>query len=184
MRTRPDHRWPSACRAGASAKIALGLALVVFTREARADGPLVATLVPKRVFLARGYSVRSGDYFAVEPAFVFVADARPGTRPPVGVVRPIAGVGGSGLGIGLALQPIGPIAGERPQHVEDYVSILPVSLEAHVERMYWSRHWRSATYLGPQVSLSVYFLKASAGLMVNASDQRDRHAQLGIGAGF
>jgi hypothetical protein len=73
---------------------------------------------------------------------------------------------------------------EGPEGVEGYVSILPISLEVHVERLYKPTHWHGATYLGPQLSLSVFALKASAGLMFNANDQRDRHVQLGIGCGF
>jgi len=120
---------------------AASLATLGVTRGAHADSPLVLTLVPKHVFSARGFSVRSGDYFALEPAFLFVGDVKPGSRP-------IAGV------------------------------------EAHIERMYGPTDWRSATYLGPQLSLSVYVLKASIGVMTNMGDQRDRRGQLGIGGGF
>jgi hypothetical protein len=167
-----------------SATIALAVMLMLLSRNARADSPLVVTLVPKHVFLARGFSVRMGDYFALEPAFLFVGDARPGSRPPVGVLRPIAGVGGSGLGVGVAWQPFWPIEGERPEHVEGYVDILPISIEVHIQRMYGPTHWRSATYLGPQLSLSVLFLKASVGWLVNAIDEHDRRPQFGIGGGF
>jgi hypothetical protein len=184
MKTGSDQGNSAIHRSGVAAKIALSVAIMLLAREARADSPVVATLVPKHVFLARGFSVRGGDYFSIEPAFLFVANTKPGGRPIVGVARPMAGVGGSGVGVGLALQPIGPIESERPEGVEDYVSILPISLEVHVERMYKPTNWHSATYLGPQLSLSVFVLKASAGLMFNADDQRDRHAQLGIGCGF
>ena len=152
--------------------------------EARADGPMVATLVPKHVFLARGFSVREGDYFSIEPSFLFVANSKPGSRPIVGVARPMVGVGGSGVGVGLAWEPFAPIEGGLPQDVEDYVAILPISLEVHVERMYEPTHWHGATYLGPQLSFSAFVLKASIGFIVNADDQRDRHVQLGIGCGF
>ena len=184
MKTGSDQGNSAIHRSGVAAKIALSVIIVLLARKARADSPVVATLVPKHVFLARGFSVRGGDYFSIEPSFLFVANTKPGSRPIVGVVRPMAGIGGSGIGVGLAFQPIGPIESERPEGVGDYVSILPISLEVHVERMYKPTPWHSATYLGPQLSLSVFVLKASAGLMFNADDQRDRHAQFGIGCGF
>jgi hypothetical protein len=169
---------------GVGAKLALSVVIMLLAPEARADGPMVATLVPKHVFLARGFSVRGGDYFSIEPSFLFVANSKPGSRPIVGVARPMAGVGGSGLGVGVAWQPFAPIKGELREDLEDYVGILPISLEAHVERMCGPTHWHGATYLGPQISLSAFVLKASIGFMVNADDQRDRHVQLGIGCGF
>jgi hypothetical protein len=184
MKTGPDHGNSAIRRSAVGAKIALSVTIMLLAREARTDSPLVATLVPKHVFLAGGVSVRGGDYFSIEPSFLFVANTKPGSRPIVAVARPMAGVGGSGVGVGLAWRPIWPIENERPEGVEDYVSILPISLEVHVERMYRPTNWHSATYLGPQLSLSVLVLKASAGLMFNADDQRDRHAQLGIGCGF
>jgi len=176
-----NHRAPT--RLGLAGFIAAAsLVTLGLTRSAHADSPLVLTLVPKHVFSARGFSVRNGDYFVLEPAFLFVGDVKPGSRPIVGVVRPMVGVGGSGLGVGFAFEPFfGPIGA---RDIEDYVSILPISLEAHVERMYRPTDWRSATYLGPQLSLSIYVLKASVGVMTNVGDQHDRRAQFGIGGGF
>jgi len=165
--------------------VAASLVTLGMSRAAHADSHLVIALVPKHVFSARGFSVRDGDYFVLEPSFLFVGDAKPGSRPIVGVVRPMVGVGGSGLGVGFAYQPFfGPIAGGCDQDIEDYVAILPISVEAHVERMYGPTEWRSATYLGPQLSLSIYVLKVSVGVMTNVGDQRDRRGQLGIGGGF
>ena len=59
-----------------------------------------------------------------------------------------------------------------------------ISLEARVERMYGPTSWRSATYFGPQLSLSIFVLKASLGLMVDLDDQTNRHLQVGVGFGF
>jgi hypothetical protein len=50
--------------------------------------------------------------------------------------------------------------------------------------MYGPTHWRSATYLGPHLSLSGYLLKASVGWMIDASDRSDSHLQAAIGFGF
>ena len=44
--------------------------------------------------------------------------------------------------------------------------------------------WRDATYAGPQLSLSVFVLKASVGWMVDVNDRTEHHAQLGLGFGF
>jgi hypothetical protein len=183
MKTGSDQGNSAIRRPTMATKIALSVIILLLAREARADSPMVATLVPKHVFLARGFSVRGGDYFSIEPSFLFVANSKPGSRPIVGVVRPMAGVGGSGVGVGLAWDPFA-IEGERPEDVEGYVTILPISLEVHVERTYEPTDWHGGTYLGPQLSLSAFVLKASAGLMFNADDQRDRHVQLGIGCGF
>ena len=84
------------------------------TRGAHAahiDTPMVLTLVPKHVFLARGFSVRSGDYVALEPAFLFVGEAKFGSRPMVGVCVRSRVLGGAGLGVGFALEPFEPIQG-------------------------------------------------------------------------
>jgi hypothetical protein len=62
--------------------------------------------------------------------------------------------------------------------------LLPVSLEARIERMYGVSDWRSATYLGPHISISAYLPKASVGWMVNTNDRSDHHVQLAVGAGF
>jgi hypothetical protein len=66
----------------------------------------------------------------------------------------------------------------------DALSILPVSLEARLERMYGLTSWRSATYLGPHLSLSALVMKASVGWMTNVNDRGDHHIQLAVGAGF
>jgi hypothetical protein len=61
---------------------------------------------------------------------------------------------------------------------------LPVSLEARIERMYGLSSWRSATYLGPHLSLSVLVLKASVGWMIDVNDRSNHHIQLAFGGGF
>jgi len=42
----------------------------------------------------------------------------------------------------------------------------------------------SATYAGPQLSLSFFFYKASLGEMIDVGDRSDHHIQGAIGAGF
>jgi hypothetical protein len=90
------------------------------------------------------------------------------------------GLGGAGVGIGLA-----PIWGcSAPCDMTNALMVLPVAVEARVERMYGWTSWRGATYAGPHLSLSALVLKASVGWMVDVNDRSDRHVQLAIGAGF
>lgn len=132
------------------------------------------------MYAVRGASIRNGDYLVIEPSGLFFIGP---IRPPVALVaRPMLGIGGSGAGVGLALNPwMREVAG-RPD-VDDLMGPF-VSLEAHIERMDWLTSWRSATYAGPQLSLSIFVLKASLGWMVDLGDHADRHIQVAIGAGF
>ncbi len=50
--------------------------------------------------------------------------------------------------------------------------------------MYGWTHWHDATYVGPQVSVSGYVLKASIGWMAAVNDRKDNHIQVGVGFGF
>jgi hypothetical protein len=160
------------------AGIGLAAFLLLVGGEARAQNYPVVALTPDRTFVVRGASVRQGDLFAIEPSFLFAPAGR--DSPLVLVARPILGVGGSGLGIGLA-----PILGcSQPCPMMDAVMILPVSFEARIERMYGLSSWRSATYAGPHLSFSALVMKVSLGWMVDVNDRSDHHIQLAIGAGF
>jgi hypothetical protein len=163
----------------AAAAVGLTAFLVLSGGNARADDHPVVTLIPEHLFAVRGFSFRQGDWLSLEPSFLFVPASR-GAYSPVVVVRPMLGVGGSGVGIGLA-----PIWGcPGPCDPTDALMLLPVSLEARIERMYGVSDWRSATYLGPHISISAYILKASVGWMVDVNDRSDHHIQLAIGGGF
>jgi hypothetical protein len=170
-------------RTGAIGTLSLAVNLVVVAGNARADDHNIATVVPEHVFMVRGFSVRNGDWFVLEPSVWFARGLVGPSRPIVLVVRPMLGVGGAGVGVGLAptLEPPWPDA-EKCAPTPDFW--LPVSLEAHVERMYGATPWRHATYVGPQLSLSAVVLKASIGWMVDASDRSDGHLQVAIGGGF
>jgi hypothetical protein len=142
------------------------------------------------VFLVRGASFREGDLFAIEPSGLFVFG--PFRRPVVGVARAVVGAGGSGVGIGVAVNTLRSCWGDQAclQGIDFFVGPF-VSLEARVERMYgqfWQTSgvtkWRDATYAGPQLSFSVFVLKASVGWMVDVTDRTNHHAQLGLGFGF
>ena len=166
--------------ARAMTSVGLTAFLLLVGGNVRAQNYPVATLAPERVFVVRGVSVRQGDWLAIEPSFLFVPGSTGRRSPLVVVARPMLGVGGSGIGIGLA--PI--LACSEPCPMTDALMVLPVSLEARIERMYGLTSWRRATYIGPHVSLSAFVLKASVGWMVDVNDRSDHHLQLAIGAGF
>jgi hypothetical protein len=165
-----------------TARLPLTAILVLLSADARADDPPIPTVVPGHVFLVPGFSVRNGDWVAVEPSFWFTRSLIGPSRPIMLVARLMLGVGGSGIGIGFAptLEPPCPTV----ETCKTPWFWLPFSLEAHVERMYGPTPWRSATYVGPQFSLSAYLLKTSLGWMVDASDRSDSHVQVAIGVGF
>ena len=164
-------------------RLLLAAAIVLFAATARADDHPIATLVPEHVFMVRGLSVRNGDWVALEPTFWFTRGLTGGGRPIVLVARLMAGVGGSGAGIGFAPTWVPPCPNGAPCTTTPFFWP-PISVEAHIERMYGPTHWRSATYVGPQLSASAYLLKASAGWMVNTGDRRDSHLQVAVGFGF
>jgi hypothetical protein len=195
MDTASNQRSSARRRHGAGAAIAFAATLMLLGSDVQADSPIIVELVPKRVLLGQGASFRSGDWFALEPPVFFVSGATLGRRPIVVVARPILGVGGSGVGIGLVTN--ADVFGVEPEVVNNPVVLpsdldpepapfwlLPMTFEAHLERMYGPTSWRSATYVGAQVSMSAYVLKASVGWMVNATDRTDHHLQLGLGSGF
>ena len=169
----------------AATTISLAATLVLISRTACAQNHPVAVLVPEQVYLLpAGISFRNGDYVAIEPTALFFAG--PVVRPVALVVRGVLGVGGSGGGIGLALNalPRCPQAYACWGEGDDFVMGPFVSLEARVERTYFPVGWRRATYAGPQLSLSVYVLKASMGWMFDVTDRNNSHPQLGVGFGF
>jgi hypothetical protein len=164
--------------AGLTVKIVLTAILMLVSSKAVADDHPAATVVPGRLVVVRGYSFRNGDWFAFEPSGLVLFGGLP-FRPVVGVVRAVAGVGGSGGGIGLGLNL------NQPCDTVDDLAMGPfVTLEGRVERTYGPTSWRSATYVGPQLTLSAYILKASVGWMVDVNDRTDHHIQIGLGGGF
>jgi len=69
--------------------------------NARAQNYPVLTFVPGHVYVVQGASIRNGDYLVLEPSGLFFFE--PIARPVAFVARPMLGVGGSGVGLGLAL---------------------------------------------------------------------------------
>jgi len=183
MQTNPNHVSCADRLGGATAAILLAATLVMISGRAHAQNYPVATVAPGHMYVVRGFSIRNGDYLVLEPPVLFFFGP---IRPRVTLVaRPMLGVGGSGAGIGLAmnLMPSRP-GGEPRTPAADYFMGPFVSLEAHIERMYGPTNWRSATYAGPQLSLSLYVLKASLGWMVDPGDGTDHHVQIALGGGF
>src|SRR5436190_13019234 len=84
------------------AKFSLIAASLLISGKALAqNAPFALPAVPGHVYVVRGASIRHGDYFSLEPSGLFFFGP---IRPPVAVVvRPMLGVGGSGVGTGLAL---------------------------------------------------------------------------------
>jgi hypothetical protein len=182
MRTNPRPFSFARRLGGATATIALTTTLVLISGRAQAQSRAAGTVVPSHVFGA-GLSLRNGDLFAIEPSGRFFFGP---IRPPVTmVVHAVLGVGGSGGGIGFAMSLMPRRPGAEPCcQREDFFWGTFVSLEARVERMYGPTSWRRATYVGPQLSLSSYILKASLGWMVDVNDQTNRHLQIGVGTAF
>ncbi len=191
METNPRHGTLASRVGGTTAMVSLTATFLLVGGSAHAqNSPPALTLVPDHVFLVRGASFREGDLFAMEPSGLFVFG--PIRRPVVGVARAVVGAGGSGVGIGLAVNAFPRCWDDDSclQGIDFFVGPF-VSLEARVERMYghfWRTSgvpkWRDATYAGPQLSFSVFVLKASVGWMVDVTDQTNHHAQLGLGFGF
>jgi hypothetical protein len=152
--------------------------------SARADDYPSVDVIPDRLYLTRGFSVRNGDWFSIEPSFLLVSRGVDPKRPIVPVGRPILGVGGSGVGLGVATTLARPCSGPERCAVNDFLLSGPIVFEARAERMYGPTRWHSATYVGPHVTLSAYLLKISAGGMVNLTDRADVHFQAAIGGGF
>ena len=184
MKTPRNHRGFASGLARTAATIALAATLALIGGRAHAQNHLVAPLVPEHVYLLpAGMSVRQGDHVALEvPALFF---AGPVVRPVALVARVVLGAGGAGGGIGLAINPQPRCPSAYDCWRDDDFFMGPfVSLEARVERTYLWTSWPKATYAGPQLSMSVYVLKASMGWMFDVTDRTHNHPQLGVGFGF
>ncbi|HEX3905767.1 MAG TPA: hypothetical protein VH853_23275 [Polyangia bacterium] len=185
MRTTPNPLGLASGLGRAAATISLMATLVLTGGIARAQNHPAATLVPGHAYLLpAGISFRQGDYVAIEPSVLFFVG--PVVRPVALVARGVLGVGGSGGGLGLAIntRPRCPSAYDCWREDDDFFMGPFVSLEARVERTYLPIGWRRATYAGPQLTLSVYVLKASMGWMFDVTDRTNNHPQLGVGFGF
>jgi len=161
----------------------IAVSLLISGKALAQNGPFAIPAVPGHVYVVRGVSIRNGDYVSLEPSVLFFFGP---IRPPVALLaRPMLGVGGSGAGLGLALNPW-PVWMRDDSAIpnDDFFMGPWFNLEAHVERMYWLTSWRSATYAGPQLSASMFIYKVSLGWMVDVSDRSDHHIQVAIGAGF
>src|ERR1044071_5143275 len=84
----------------AAATMELAVFLVLVGREAGAQNYPVLPVVPDHVYVTRGGGLRQGDLFTIEPSFLFLPGGRDGSFVVVG--RPMLGLGGSGMGIGIA----------------------------------------------------------------------------------
>ena len=157
--------------------------LLLIGGRAHAQNYWVIPVVPKHVFIDRGGSFRNGDWFAIEPSALFLYN--PIRQPVVMVTRAVLGVGGSGGSVGLAmnLMPECPDA-DLCWQGDDFFAGPFLSLEGRVERMYGPTRWRPATYAGPQLTFSIYVLKASVGWMADVNQRANHHVQVGFGAGF
>ena len=161
----------------------IAASLLMSGRALAQNSPIALSALPGHVYVVRGASIRNGDTLSVEPSGLFFFGP---IGPPLALVaRPMLGIGGSGAGIGLALSLAPALTGVDSRTLDDDFFIGPfATVEAHVERMYGPTSWRSATYAGPQLSVSLFVLKASLGWMVDVGDHSDRHVQVALGAGF
>jgi hypothetical protein len=184
MKTNPRHFCFAGRLAGAKATLSLTATLILISGRAHAQNYAAATVVPEHVYMMPGYSIRNGDLVAIESSCLFFFG--PIRRPAALVARAMLGAGGSGVGVGLAGNVTPPRPGEEVTLQGDDFFWGPfVSLEAHVERMYpLLTSWRHATFVGPQLSMSIFVLKASVGWMFDVNARTDQHLQIGLGAGF
>jgi hypothetical protein len=121
-----------------------------------------------------GASVRNGDLVAVDGLGVLLLS----TPSPVAlVIRGELGLGGSSAGIGLATNAFGS-ASPGDWRIDDFLGSGILSLEARVSRMYGPTTWRSATYIGGQLSFACIIFKPALAWMVAADDPRDEHFQI------
>jgi hypothetical protein len=168
---------------GAVATSCLVVAILLISGKARAQNYPVLTFVPGHVYMVQGASIRNGDYLVLEPSGLFFFG--PIARPVALVARPMFGVGGSGVGLGVAVNVAPPSMRPEPGAPDTDFFIAPfISLEVHVERMYGPTSWRGTTYAGPQISLSLFVIKASLGWMTDVGDRADHHIQVAVGIGF
>ena len=101
MQAKPRYFRVASRLSGATATIALAATLVLISGRAQAQNYPVVTVAPGQVYMVRGVSIRSGDYVVLEPSALLLFGP---IHPPFAVVaRPMLGLGGSGVGIGLAM---------------------------------------------------------------------------------
>jgi hypothetical protein len=172
----------------ASTRVAIGITMmmVIAGRAEAQTPPHKAPKVkaqPLKAYPLLGDQLRGGDYFAVEPGALFWLGPVGESRRPVGaIVRGELGVGGAGGGAGLAIDWFQCEPNPYPNPVELMCSMLTM-LEARAERMYGPSRWNHTTYVGPQISLDLWW-RLSVGWMVDVHDRRDNHLQVGVGVGF
>lgn len=155
-----------------------GLVLGLFANEARAEELPDPFIYSRSAAVALGINVRNGDWVTVN-AMGMVLLGPPEARTCAAVTaRAEVGIGGSGAGIGLGVGPF-PEGCVMPNFLFSGI----ISLEAHVERMYFST-WPSATYVGPQVTFSWIWMKISIAAMHDINDSTNKQGQLGFGMGW
>jgi hypothetical protein len=164
-------------RVNALARIGLASVVVILLAgEAEARAPEART--------ALGAELRNGDWLAVEPVgLVLLAGSDEGANVAA-MVRVVLGVGGSGMGIGLATGLGGPCIKPEPCELRDSLFSSIIGVEARAEHMYGPTGWRRATYVGPHLSFGGIFLKGSVGWMFDVHDRADNHFQIGVGSGW
>jgi hypothetical protein len=134
--------------------------------------------------VAGGAEVRNGDWLALEPVSLTLL-AGSGDGPNVASsARVVLGLGGAGLGVGLATGLGGPCVEPAPCALRDSLFSSIVGIEARLERMYGPTTWRHTAYLGPQLSFAGIFGKFSVGWMFDVKDKADNHFQFGLGGGW
>jgi hypothetical protein len=177
MNKRP-HRKISA------AAVILFVALVC--RDAHADGWPMESVAPGKTALVPGFSVRNGDWLAVDGLGVLVLGWQTPSRAVALVARGEAAIAGVSAGIGLATNALtGPCAPKPRCDIDDFLGAGIISVEARAEQMYGPTGWHRTTYVGGQVSFAGIIFKPAIGFMVNPRDRRDAHAQVVIaGAGW
>ena len=126
-----------------------------------------------------GFSIRNGDWLAVDGLGILLLGAPAASRMTAVVVRGEVGLGGSSAGIGLATNVFAGSDYTLPctWKMDEFLGGGILSLEGRVERMYGPTTWRSTTYVGWQVSFAGIIFKPAVGCMVAADNPRDRHCQ-------
>ncbi len=162
-----------------SCVLGVALAVVAVTESAAAaETPGVFAAVP-------GFSVRNGDWVAVDGLGILVLGQPVPRRLAAVVLRGEVGLGGSSAGIGLATNVLGLSPSTQGWSATDFIGSGVLSLEGRLERMYGPTSWRRTTYVGGQISFSAIICKPALGWMVAADDPRDRHFQIVFaGAGW
>jgi hypothetical protein len=170
-----------------SRKVSLAAVLVVVVirdRSALADGWPMEALVPGKAALVPGFSIRNGDWVAVDGLGVLVLGWPKPSRAVALVARGEVAIAGVSAGVGLAMNAIGGTCAPQPRcDIDDSLGGGIVSVEARAEQMYGPTSWHRTTYVGWQVSFAGIIFKPAIGLMVNPRDPRDSHAQVVFAGG-